>query len=74
MGSLIFGIFALLYGLSTIYLRLFGDSKGFKKMDKMKRIYGDKAGAVIHILSYTVLPIGIGIFCIVAYCLGIDIF
>lgn len=31
-------------------------------------------GAVIHIISYTVVPIVIGIIGIVAYCLGIKVF
>ena len=41
---------------------------------RMKEAYGEKAGAVIHIISYTVVPIVIGIIGIVAYCLGIKVF
>ena len=74
MFTLIFGIFALLFGLFTIYLRLFKDSKGLGKLDRMKKAYGEKAGTIIHIVSYTVLPIVIGILGLVGYFLGIDIF
>ncbi len=74
MGTLFFGIFALLFGLFTIYLRLFKASEGLGKLDKMKKTYGEKAGTIIHIFSYTVLPIAAGILFIVAYYNGSDIF
>lgn len=73
MTSLIFGIFALLYGLFTLYLRLFKDSKGLGKIETMKKTCGEKAGKAVHIFAYTVLPIVVGIIFIGAYCLGIDI-
>ena len=41
---------------------------------KMKEVYGEKAGTVIHIISYTIVPIAVGIVGIVAYCLGIKVF
>ena len=74
MFTLIIGILALLFGLFTFYLRLFKDAKGLGKLDSMKKVYGDKAGTIIHVISYTVLPIVIGILGIVGYFLGIDIF
>lgn len=73
MLTLIIGILALLFGLFTIYLRLFKDSKGLGKLDRMKKVYGDRAGTIIHVVSYTVLPIVIGILGIVGYFLGIEI-
>ena len=74
MAELIIGILALLYGLYTIYLRVRKVSKAWAKLDRMKEADGEKAGAVIHIISYTVVPIVIGIIGIVAYCLGIKVF
>ena len=74
MAELIIGILALLYGLYTIYLRVRKVSKAWAKLDRMKEAYGEKAGAVIHIISYTLVPIVIGIIGIVAYCLGIKVF
>ncbi len=71
MAELIIGILALLYGLYTIYLRVRKVSKAWAKLDRMKEAYGEKA---IHIISYTVVPIVIGIIGIVAYCLGIKVF
>ena len=74
MAELIIGILALLYGLYTIYLRVRKDSKAWGKLEKMKEVYGEKAGAVIHIFFYTIVPIAVGIVGIVAYCLGIKVF
>ena len=74
MAELIIGILALLYGLYTIYLRVRKDSKAWDKLEKMKEVYGEKAGTVIHIISYTIVPIAVGIAGIVAYCLGIKVF
>lgn len=73
MAELIIGILALLYGLYTIYLRVRKDSKAWGKLEKMKEIYGEKAGTAIHIISYTIVPIAVGIVGIVAYCLGIKV-
>ena len=70
METLIFGIFALLFGLLTIYLRVFRNSKGLSKLEAMKDTYGEKLGLVIHIISYTVVPIVAGIVMIVKYLLA----
>lgn len=74
MLSLIFSIFILALGLFTIYLRIFKDNKGLGKIEKMKEVYGENLGPFIHIVSYTVIPIVLGIAGIVCYCLGIEIF
>lgn len=74
MAELIIGILALLYGLYTIYMRISKNAKAWGKLDRMKEVYGEKAGSAIHIISYTVVPIAIGIIGIAAYCLGIKVF
>lgn len=74
MAELIIGILALLYGLYTIYLRVSKNAKAWGKLERMKEVYGEKAGSAIHIISYTVVPIAIGIIGIAAYCLGIKVF
>ena len=74
MLSLIFSIFILALGLFTIYLRIFKNNKGLGKIEKMKEIYGETFGTFLHIVSYTVIPIALGIAGIVCYCLGIEIF
>ena len=74
MSELIFSIFALLYGLFTIYLRTHKKTKAWGKLEKMKNVYGKKTGVIIHIIYYTVVPIVIGIIGIAVYCLEIKIF
>ena len=74
MASLIIGIVALLYGLLTIYLRVRKGSEGFSKLPKMKEAYGEKGGTIIHVISYTVVPIVIVLVGIIAYFLGVDVF
>ena len=74
MTELIIGILALLYGLYSIYLRVRKDLKAWSKLEKMKEFYGEKIGTIIHFISYTVVPIVIGIMGIAAYCLGVEIF
>lgn len=40
MVTVILGILALAYGLFTLYLRIFKQSKGLGKLDRMKEVYG----------------------------------
>ena len=63
-----------MFGLFTIYLRVFKESKGLGKLDRMKQVYGDKIGTLMHIISYTVVPILLGVAGIIAYFLGVEIF
>lgn len=74
MLSLILGIFFLSLGLFTIYLRVFKNNKWLGKIERMREVYGETLGTIVHIISYTVAPIILGIGGIVAYCLGIDFF
>ena len=75
MVTVILGILALAYGLFTLYLRIFKQSKGLGKLDRMKEVYGEKLGKAIHIFSYTVLPLLIGIMALVChFVFGFDIF
>lgn len=75
MFTIILGILALAYGLFTIYLRIFKQSKGLGKLDRMKEVYGEKLGMAIHIVSYTVLPLLIGVAALVChFVFGFDIF
>jgi len=75
MGNLIIGIICLLYGLFTLYLRIFKESKGLGKLENMKMMLGDKLGTILHVFSYTILPICIGLYFIVRYYYpGLEIF
>ena len=74
MLQLIISILFIVYGLFTIYLRIFKTNKWLGKIDRMKEAYGDKFGTFLHVISYTVLPIVLGVVGIVCHFLGIKFF
>jgi hypothetical protein len=71
--SLTVGLFALVYGLYSIYARLKFPEK-FGKLEAMKKAYGTRIGNLIHIFNYTLIPIGFGIMMIFAGIWGVPIF
>ena len=62
--ALAIGLFALLFGVSTLVLR-FKNQEKLGKLNVMKEKYGEKTGAIIHTISYTVVPIIAGVLFIV---------
>jgi len=61
MTNLIFGLFALAFGMLTLLLRFIApNSPLFSKLGPMKERFGDTAGTVIHVLGYTVMPLAVG--------------
>lgn len=68
-----FGVFALTYGLFSIYVRLKCPEK-FGKLEAMKQIYGQRPGAIVHTVSYTIIPIVVGIIFIFAGTKGVSFF
>ena len=72
-ATLVIGLFALLFGICTLFVRVKNPEK-FSKLDAMKEKYGEKAGVAIHVISYTVIPIIAGIIFIVVACMGVAIF
>lgn len=74
MITVILGVLLVAYGLLTIYLRVCRQSAGLGKLEKMKELYGERLGKAIHIISYTVLPILLGVTALVLhFLLGVDI-
>lgn len=55
---------AIAYGLYTLLLRSQNPDK-FSKLTAMKEMWGDQTGALIHLVSYSLLPIGFGIFMLI---------
>jgi len=62
--TLAIGLFALLFGIYTLIVRMKKPEK-FGKLNVMKEKFGDKAGVVIHTISYTIIPIIAGILFII---------
>ena len=65
------GTIAILYGLFTAYLRATNPSS-FKKLDAMKKMWGDKGGMMVHVIAYTVVPIVAGAVLLVCGFMGIS--
>ena len=55
-----FGLFALGYGIYTLFHRCKHPEK-YEKLAKMQQTFGNRGGYIVHVISYTVLPIIIGI-------------
>jgi hypothetical protein len=62
--TLAIGLFALLFGSYTLFIRAKNPEK-FGKLNVMKEKYGEKTGVTIHTISYTVIPIIAGILFII---------
>jgi hypothetical protein len=58
--ELVFGLFAIGFGVYTLVLRLNGNEQMFSKLQAMKKLYGNLGGAVVHVTAYTVLPLAAG--------------
>jgi hypothetical protein len=59
--NLIIGIFALCFGLYSIYMRLTNKFATSEKLIQMKARFGESTGNIIHLVAYTILPLLVGI-------------
>lgn len=53
--SILLGVFALAYGIYSLYQRIKNPEK-FGKLVAMKKLFGDNTGNIVHLVAYTVLP------------------
>ena len=67
------GIAALLFGIYTIYVRSTNPDK-FGKLKAMKENFGEKRGALIHLVFYSIIPIIFGIIMLFAGFMGVSFF
>jgi hypothetical protein len=67
MNPLTIGIGALIvaYGCYTAWARVKAPQQ-FHKLEAMKKFWGDGPGLAIHFVSYTLVPMGVGVAIIVA--------
>lgn len=63
--TVVIGVLAALFGITTLILRQTKPGV-FKKLDAMKARFGEKPGYVIHLVSYSLIPILFGIGMIVS--------
>lgn len=58
--TVLVGVAALGYGLYTAWARR-ARPEQFRKLEAMKTFWGGRGGKLLHIVSYTVLPIVLGV-------------
>jgi hypothetical protein len=59
--DLLFGGFALAYGLFTLVARFaMPGSTMFRKLEPMRQRFGARAGTALHWAAYTLMPLGLG--------------
>jgi hypothetical protein len=59
--NLIIGIVGVAFGCMTLLARLFGWERMLSKRGPMKERFGERTGDIIHLVSYTILPIVAGL-------------
>ena len=57
--NIILGVVALAFGLYTLFARMYAPNRLWK-LEPMKKQWGEKVGLTVHVLAYTVLPLGLG--------------
>jgi hypothetical protein len=58
--TVLVGLAAVGYGVYTAWARR-NRPEQFRKLEPMKKFWGERGGMVVHVLAYTVLPIVFGI-------------
>jgi hypothetical protein len=67
------GLLPVAYGLYVFVLRMQGKNEKLKKLEPMKKFWGERLGPLIHIVAYVVAPLIIGVAIIIAGVNGISI-
>lgn len=63
--TILIGAAAIFFGIYTAYVRTTHPAK-LGKLEAMKKQWGERAGTIVHVVAYTVVPIVFGIVMIVA--------
>lgn len=71
--TILLGVASLGYGLYTVWARR-AKPEQFAKLEPMKKVWGEKAGPIVHVIGYTVMPIILGAVLIVLGCMGVKVF
>jgi hypothetical protein len=71
--TIVLGLLCIGYGIYTAIMRAKAPEK-FGKLEAMKKKFGDKTGQIIHIVSYTIVPILAGIVFFATGLLGVSLF
>ncbi len=58
--TLTIGLLGIVFGTVTLVLRFINPEK-LGKLEAMKKIFGEKAGNIVHLVSYSLVPIAFGL-------------
>ncbi len=72
--TIIIGLIFCCYGVLVLIFGLQGREEKFKKLESMRKVWGEKAGSLIHYIAYGLIPILFGIWIIYAGFRGIFVF
>lgn len=67
------GALAIGYGIFTLYTRIRSPER-LSKLASMKRVYGNKAGEIVHVIFYTIIPIVFGLILLISGILNANVF
>jgi hypothetical protein len=67
------GVAAIAYGLYTAWARRARPDQ-FKKLEPMKKFWGEAGGPIVHIIGYTVVPIVVGLVLVLNGMRGVSLF
>ena len=71
--TIVLGVGAFAFGLYMIYLRSNSPTK-CRKLEAMKKFWGKRLGTIINFVSYSLVPIGVGVALIIGGRLGMELF
>ena len=55
------GLIPIAYGVYVMIVRINGNTRNFRKLELMKKFWGERPGSIIHFISYALVPIAVGI-------------
>lgn len=67
------GALVIAYGIFTLYTRIRFPER-LPKLAAMKRVYGNKAGEIVHVIFYTIIPIVFGLILLISGILNVNVF
>ena len=73
LTTVVIGIAAIAYGLYTAWARRARPDQ-FRKLEAMKKTWGESAGQVVHVIGYTIVPIVVGVVLVLSGLRGGSVF
>ncbi len=62
--EIIIGIVGCIVGLGVLIMHIFAPHK-LGKLEAFQNAYGKAAGRIMHIVFYGIVPLGVGIYCLI---------